>query len=202
MAENEPFRTLLLAILVVVFPAMVYHRLRSRTPERLDRLQEGLVLLVTLRLIGVATLAALTLYLVDPSRLAWAAAPFPAALRWAGVAAVALGGVTIIWTVRALGPNLTDTVVTRRHHTLVLAGPYRWVRHPFYASIALLIGGFALAAASWLILAGGALLLTLLVLRTDREEERLVARFGDAYVDYMRHTGRFVPRRRAAPPRA
>jgi protein-S-isoprenylcysteine O-methyltransferase Ste14 len=202
MPDNEPFRTLLLAILVVVFPAMFYHRLRSRTSERLDRRQEGLVILVTLRLIGIVTLVGLTLYLVDPSRLAWAAAPFPAWLRWAGIAAVALGGVTIIWTVRTLGPNLTDTVVTRQHHTLVVAGPYRWVRHPFYLSIALLFGGFGLGAANWLLLAGGVLAVTLLVLRTDREEERLVARFGEAYTDYMRHTGRFVPWRRAAGPRA
>src|SRR5262252_1360633 len=99
MPATEPFHTLLLAIVVVVFPAMFYHRLRSHTREPLDRRQEGLVMLVTLRLIGIA----------------------------AGCA----GGFTGIWTVRTLGPNLTDTVVTRQHHTLVLAGPYRWVRHPF-----------------------------------------------------------------------
>jgi protein-S-isoprenylcysteine O-methyltransferase Ste14 len=202
MPDPEPFRTLLLAIVLVVFPALLYHRLRSRTPERLDRRQEGLVILVTLRLIGVATMAALTLYLVNPARVAWAAAPFPVWLRWAGIAAVAAGGITIIWTVRTLGPNLTDTVVTRRNHTLVVAGPYRWVRHPFYVSIALLIGGFALGAANWLILAGGVLVLTLLVLRTDREEERLVARFGDAYRDYMKHTSRFVPPLRSPWPRS
>ena len=38
----------------------------------------------------------------------------------------------LVWTFRCLGKNLTDTVVTRQEHTLVMQGPYRWVRHPFY----------------------------------------------------------------------
>jgi protein-S-isoprenylcysteine O-methyltransferase Ste14 len=29
---------------------------------------------------------------------------------------------------------LTDTLVTRREHTLITHGPYRWVRHPFYVN--------------------------------------------------------------------
>ena len=49
----------------------------------------------------------------------------------------ALGGCLIVWAFRSLGPNLTDTVVTRRHHTLITRGPYRWVRHPFYDAVAL-----------------------------------------------------------------
>jgi len=193
MPANEPFHTLLLGLVLVVFPVMFYHRLRSHTREPLDRRQEGLVMLVTLRLIGVATLVTITLYLIDPNRLAWAAAPFPEWLRWIGIAAGCVGGFTGIWTVRTLGPNLTDTVVTRQHHTLVLAGPYRWVRHPFYGSTALLFAAFAFGAANWLILVAGVLVITLLVVRTDREEERLVARFGDAYRDYVHHTNRFVP---------
>jgi protein-S-isoprenylcysteine O-methyltransferase Ste14 len=202
MPATEPFHTLLLVIVLVVFPAMFYHRLRSHTREPLDRRQEGLVMLVTLRLIGVATLVTITLYLIDPNRLAWAAAPFPEWLRWIGIAAGGVGGFTGIWTVRTLGPNLTDTVVTRQHHTLVLGGPYRWVRHPFYGSIALLFAAFAFGAANWLILVAGVLVITLVVVRTDREEERLAARFGDAYRDYVQHTNRFVPPLRSPWPRS
>jgi protein-S-isoprenylcysteine O-methyltransferase Ste14 len=202
MPADEPFHTLLLAIVVVVFPVMFYHRLRSHTREALDRTQEGVMMLVTLRLIGVATLIAVTLYLINPGALVWAAAPFPEWLRWTGIAAGFAGGMMGIWTVRTLGPNLTDTVVTRQNHTLVLAGPYRWVRHPFYGSIALLFGGFALGGANWLLLTAAVLVMTLLVVRTDREEERLVWRFGDAYREYMQHTNRFVPPLRSPWPRS
>jgi protein-S-isoprenylcysteine O-methyltransferase Ste14 len=37
-------------------------------------------------------------------------------------------------------------------------------------------------------------LFVLLALRTAREEQHLVARFGDQYRDYMSRVGRFLPR--------
>ena len=180
---------------LVLFPLMAYHRLKSQTGEPLDRRQEGLFVLLTLRPIGLSTLAGLFTYLASPPAMAWAAAPFPIWLRWTGIALGVISGTLLLWTVRTLGPNLTDTVVTRRNHTLVTAGPYRWVRHPFYASVALLMLANALAASNWFLLAGGTLTVALLVIRTSAEEERLVSRFGDGYRQYMEHTGRFIPGR-------
>src|SRR6185295_12922725 len=92
-----------------------------------------------------------------------------------------------------LGTNLTDTVVTRKIHTLVVRGPYRWVRHPFYDAVALLLIAISLVAANWFIFATGAAVFTLLVIRVSREESSLVARFGDDYRDYMARTNRFLP---------
>jgi len=40
----------------------------------------------------------------------------------------------------------------------------------------------------------GLVALTLLVVRTAKEEQMLIARFGDEYRQYMTRTGRFVPR--------
>jgi len=65
----------------------------------------------------------------------------------------------LLWTFQTLGPNLTDTVVTRKIHTLVTRGPYRWVRHPFYDSAALCIVANSLIAANWFLLLTGALAL-------------------------------------------
>jgi protein-S-isoprenylcysteine O-methyltransferase Ste14 len=36
--------------------------------------------------------------------------------------------------------------------------------------------------------------MTLIVVRTTREEEKLVARFGESYRAYMARTGRFLPK--------
>ena len=121
--------------------------------------------------------------------------PLPPALRWFGVVLYVVTVVLLIWTLRNLGPNLTDTVVTRRDHTLVTTGPYRWVRHPFYGCAALMFVSIPLIAANWFFLLLGAVSLSLIVVRTRIEEERLVARFGDAYRAYMKSTGRFFPRR-------
>ena len=104
------------------------------------------------------------------------------------------GGGLLLWTFHTLGPNLTDTVVTRKTHTLVTHGPYRWVRHPFYNSGALCILANSLLASNWFLLLTGMVALMLLVIRTRKEEENLLKRFGDDYRTYMERTGRFWPK--------
>lgn len=194
MSDDQLFRWILAAEFVLFMPIGVYHRLKARTGEKLDRRQEGLFILITLRLVGFAGTAGLVAYLINPAGMAWAAVPLPVWLRWTGVALALIAGCLLVWMFRTLGRNLTDTVVTRKQHTLVTAGPYRWVRHPFYSSAALLILGNSLAAANCFFFAAGCLMFLLLVIRTRKEEENLVARFGDEYRNYMQRTGRFVPR--------
>jgi protein-S-isoprenylcysteine O-methyltransferase Ste14 len=100
----------------------------------------------------------------------------------------------LYWTFHSLGKNLTDTVVTRGHHTLVTYGPYRWVRHPFYDVIFLWGFSLFLLTANWLFLLVGGAFALLIVVRTRVEEAKLIERFGAAYRDYAARTGRFVPR--------
>lgn len=192
---DHTFRLILITIWLVFLPVGIYHRIRSQaTRERLDRRQEGLFILLTLRPAGVGVAYGLIAYLINPAWMAWSSMPLPEWLRWlgAGLAAAAVG--LFFWTLRSLGKNLTDTVVTRREHTLVTHGPYRWIRHPFYDAAALFIASNALAAANWFILVCGAVMFVLLVIRTRKEEENLVARFGQSYRTYMAQTGRFLPR--------
>ena len=195
MTDDQPFRWALLVTILVVLPIGAYHRIQSQaTREPLDRRQEGLFILATLRPTGVAFFVGVVAWLVNPSSMAWASMPLPGWLRWSGVGVCATSAVLLTWTFRRLGKNLTDTVVTRRDHTLVTHGPYQWVRHPFYDAVALFLLGISLTAASWFLLLIGTLGVTLLVIRTGREEARLVARFGERYREYMARTGRFLPR--------
>ena len=194
MNDDSVFRVVLIAGWLMLMPVLLYHRIRSQaTGERLDRRQEGWFILLTLRPAGLAHMVGLITYMVNPSRMAWSAMPLPIWLRWTGVGIGVLGGSLLVWTLLSLGRNLTDTVVTRRAHTLVTAGPYRWVRHPFYDAVALSVLANALTTANWFLLAAGAAAVILLVVRTTREEARLLARFGEAYRSYMGRTGRFVP---------
>jgi len=194
MSDDQLFRLILLAGFVIFMPIGIYHRLKARTGEKLDRRQEGMFILVALRLAGLAGTAGLIAYLIDPAYMAWAAVPLPVWLRWTGVGLALITGSLLVWMFRTLGRNLTDTVVTRKQHTLVTTGPYRWVRHPMYASAALAIVGNSLVAANWYLFVVGCLALLLLVIRTRKEEQNLIARFGDDYRNYMQRTGRFVPR--------
>ena len=195
MNDDQLFRLLLLVGFLPVLPLGVFHRLQAyRAGGAVSRRAEGTFILLTLRPIaGCAVLGSIA-YLVDPAWMAWSAVPLHAAVRAAGVLCSWSGWALLAWTFHALGLNLTDTVVTRAEHTLVTHGPYRRVRHPLYTAVLLAFLGNALAAANWFLFATGALAFALLVLRTDREEAHLVARFGGAYEAYIQRTGRFLPR--------
>ncbi|MGH9254861.1 MAG: methyltransferase family protein [Vicinamibacterales bacterium] len=196
MNHDQTFALVLTIGWLILLPIMVFHRVRSQmTRERLDRRQEGAFILLTLRPAGIAHMLGMLTYMVNPSRMAWSAMPLPVWLRWTGVAIGAAAGCLLVWTLVSLGRNLTDTVVTRKAHTLVTIGPYRWVRHPFYDAVAMAVLANSLAAANWFLLATGALLVALIVVRTRTEEQHLLARFGDAYRGYMDRTGRFLPMR-------
>jgi len=196
MNHDQTFVLVLRVGWLTLLPIIAFHRIRSQmTGEKLDRRQEGALILLTLRPAGIAHMVGVVTYMVDPSRMAWSSMPIPLWLRWAGVAVGAASGCLLVWTLVNLGKNLTDTVVTRKAHTLVTVGPYRWVRHPFYDAVALAVLANSLVAANWFLLATGALLMTMMVIRTRREEAHLLARFGDAYRSYMNRTGRFFPGR-------
>jgi protein-S-isoprenylcysteine O-methyltransferase Ste14 len=132
--------------------------------------------------------------MVNPALMAWSAIALPLWVRWSGAAFWMLAVALLLWTLPTLGTNLTDTVVTREHHTLVTRGPYRWIRHPFYVAMALVVVASALIMANWFVFASGAAVFALLALRSRVEEEQLAARFGDVYLDYKKRTGRFLPK--------
>jgi protein-S-isoprenylcysteine O-methyltransferase Ste14 len=194
MTDDNTFRVAILVAVAAMAPFAVYRRLRSITDEKLDRWQEGAFILFGLRLGALAMFIGIVAWMIDPRWMAWSSLPLPAWLRWLGIASLACSGILLTWTFHNLGKNLTDTVVTRREHSLVTTGPYRYVRHPFYVTIALAFLGVSLATANWFVALAAAIPLGFLAARTRIEEEKLIERFGDDYRDYMRRVGRFVPR--------
>lgn len=199
VTDDQIFRVIVLAGLLATLPVGIYHRLQSRTGEALDRRQEGLFVLVGLRLLGLLGIGGLLAYVIDPAWMRWSQVPLPSWLRWSGVPPGVAAAGLLVWTFRALGPNLTDTVVTRERHTLVIDGPYRWVRHPFYVAFALTAVAYSLLTANAFLATAFGLAFVLLVVRTGREEDHLVGRFGDEYRRYMARTGRFLPQLRYSP---
>jgi protein-S-isoprenylcysteine O-methyltransferase Ste14 len=195
MTEDQLFRYILLAGFIITLPIAIYHRARAHTGEPLDRRQEGWFLLIAIRVLGgIGMLVAMALVFASPSWMAWSFLPLPAWLRWFGVALGAAVTLVLTWTMHKLGRNITDTVVTRKEHTLVTHGPYRWVRHPFYVAFLLGMTATAIVLENWLVLVIGLTAFTLLAIRSRKEEANLELRFGDDYRRYRERTGAFFPR--------
>jgi len=194
MNAGNAYRTMLLAIALALLPIGLYHRFKSFTGERLSRRDEVPVIMVALRLCGIAAWLGTIVYLINPVWMAWAAIGLPPWLRLVGLPLGFFALAWLFWMLRTLGPNLTDTVTVRASATLVTGGPYRWARHPMYLSVAILELSCSLITANAFIAIAGALCVAMLMKRTPTEEAKLVERFGEAYRQYARRTGRFLPR--------
>ena len=98
----------------------------------------------------------------------------PMTVRALGTAAV-VAAVAVIWWCGAANRFLSarSRIQSERGHTVVQHGPYRFVRHPLYASRIILIAGTALTLGSWIALIPAALHAVLLVLRTSLEDRML-----------------------------
>jgi protein-S-isoprenylcysteine O-methyltransferase Ste14 len=195
MTDESAFRLIAIISILLTLPIGLYHRIRSQaTREKLARKEEGILIMVGLRLCGLFAFIAFAAYLINPSWMGWASVPLSTWLRWiGGCLAVFAVPPLLFWTFHSLGKNLTDTVVTRREHTLVTYGPYRWVRHPFYDVMLLWVISMSLLTANWLLALLGLSTFAMMVVRTRIEEEKLIERFGDEYRGYMARTGRFLP---------
>ena len=195
MNLDTTFRPFVVAGFFLVIVIALPFRVRSQaTGEKLDRAQEGIAMMIVLRLGGLAVWAGVIAFMIDPALMAWSSIPLSAGARWAGFGLAMMTAGMLMWTLRSLGPNLTDTVVTRAAHTLVTRGPYRWVRHPFYDCVAVFVVAISLMMANWFIIASGMLMFALLAIRSRTEEQKLLERFGEPYRAYRAATGRFLPR--------
>jgi protein-S-isoprenylcysteine O-methyltransferase Ste14 len=133
-------------------------------------------------------------FLIQPRWVDFARADAPPWLRLTGVP-VGFAGVALFWWMfHHLGLNVTSTSMPRRDATLVSSGPYRWIRHPMYSAALILIAATTLLTANVVVMIGGIAMFMLLAARSSVEEQRLVAKFGEAYRVYQRRTGRFLPR--------
>ena len=137
-------------------------------------------------LIFIATAA------LDAGRFGWSAMPI--VVRAIGTVAV-VAAVGVIWWCAAANHFLStrSRIQSERGHTVVQHGPYRFVRHPLYASRIVQITGLALTLGSWIALVPAVLNALLLVLRTSLED-RLLTKELRGYRNYAKHVpGRLVP---------
>jgi protein-S-isoprenylcysteine O-methyltransferase Ste14 len=142
----------------------------------------------------LAYFASMFVYILLPDWIFWAHLDLHVIIRWVGVVLGALVIGLLFWIHRTLGRQYSAKLEIQKEHALIEAGPYRRVRHPMYTVFI----SFSLAAA---IIASNLLLLVFAILIAipfhwiSRNEERMLTdQFGEEYQNYMKRTGRFLPR--------
>lgn len=148
---------------------------------------------------GVAFVVALAAAVVAPiAQLVGWVAPVAALDRGAfhvlGILLAVVGIAGTLWAQLAMGDSWRVGVDRDERTTLILAGPFRWVRNPIFTAMTLGLAGLALLTPN--AIAGVALLAMILALQLQVrlvEEPYLLHAHGGSYRYYARTVGRFVP---------
>jgi len=194
---NENIFRILAALILFTGVGISSHFRRKAdrdTGEKISRTVDGTPMLTLIKIGGLVLWLSPLVYLINPHWMAWSKIGFPEWVRWLGVGSGILCVLGIYWLFNSIGSGITPTSATRKQHTLVTSGPYRWVRHPLYTVGASLFISFGMMADNWFIAGRGILTFILMAIRTPKEEANLIEKFGDEYREYMKRTGRLFPK--------
>ncbi len=132
----------------------------------------------------------LVLLIALPSADDWPTPPWLLALSFVGST---LGLLLLVWAAIGLGPSLTATPEPRTGAVLQTGGLYRFVRHPIYSAVMLVVVALAVRSGNVATAAVAVVTLVFFALKARWEEQRLRERYAD-YDAYAAATPRFVPR--------
>lgn len=148
----------------------------------------------SLGLLLTGTVVGLALLILAP-RIAPGAEITPAWLAFVVGLTIYLAGFGMRrWSEMTLGRYFTFSVMTSADQPVVTTGPYRYVRHPGYTGVVLIVVGAGVVTGNWVGLVGWTLLVLLpLLYRIHVEEDALLGALGETYRDYAIHHKRLIP---------
>jgi protein-S-isoprenylcysteine O-methyltransferase Ste14 len=186
--HTRPFALFLWLLINLASFGFEFKQWRQRRAEATKRDRGSFALLMT------GTAAGLFL-LVSAPALEPAAAIRPPGAAFAVGMALFVGGFGMRrWSEMTLGRYFTFTVMTSAEQPVITSGPYRFVRHPGYTGVLLILLGSGLVTGNWIGLAGWTLLVMVpLLYRIHVEEHALLSAVGDRYRTYATGHKRLIP---------
>lgn len=122
---------------------------------------------------------------------------WPGGRLWPAVAGIVLmvAGIGLrAWSIATLGRFFQYQIRVQPGHRVVTTGPYRYVRHPSYTGMALVLAGLALACGDvWSLAAMAVLGGSGLAIRIRAEERQLGQALGSEYTAFAATHKRLIP---------
>lgn len=96
---------------------------------------------------------------------------------------------------KQLSNNWSPVLQIKEDQKLIKDGIYKYIRHPMYTQSWLWVILQGIVAANWFVLVFGVITWGFMYFtRVFAEENMMINEFGDEYKEYMKNTGRLVPK--------
>ena len=158
---------------------------QSKPEESRSRLRHQGVAWALVAVQGVLIIGILLTPTGDDWSLPTAVGLLATALTWFGLGLV-------VWAVLVFGRGVTPSPMPSRKAQLRTRGPYRWIRHPMYTGVIVLMAGSALGRRNWIAAALWVVLVVFFLTKMRWEERRLVETYP-GYSTYRETVPALVP---------
>ena len=119
--------------------------------------------------------------------------------NWAGAGLIFIGFVLMIRVLRSYdmqeftGVSPLLGVESDGQMTLQTNGIHKYVRHPLYSAILVVLAGYFMLIPTWDTVIFESVTIVYLFIGIWFEEKKLVKTFGEAYLSYKHHTKKLIP---------
>lgn len=189
---NSIFKTIYFVLFIIVFIVRKIFTARNKKIEFLvEKKSTGDIVLLFFDGIGMV----LPLIYVFSTWLDFADYVMPKWVGWIGVALFMDAILVLYFSHAHLGKNWSPILGIQKEHTLITHGIYKYIRHPMYAAHLLWAVAQILILHNWI--AGFSFIAVMVphyLLRVEKEEQMMIDQFGEEYREYMKTTGRILPK--------
>lgn len=199
MADEIFYQILFIGIYALFFSVRGYYRfVKPKRAEPETGIEERKAFgkaeaVITIAILGY--FGSIILYMLNLSWFAWSQIPaYPEFVRWVGVVLVLPNIPLLAWIHRTLDRQYSPCLQIKESHSLIIDGPYARVRHPMYTVLIAFSFGMSLLTANFLIIGFAILLMIPFPFVARKEEQMMLDTFSNEYQEYMKRTGRFVPK--------
>ena len=166
---------------------------RSRAERREAMRKEGWTGLAIIMVIPIEILLVLV-YVISPLWLSMSFLEVPELARWCGLVLIIISISLAAWVHQTLGRAYSYALETKSEQSLITTGPFSRTRHPLYSAHNLFNIGMIILTLNIPLIIIALFGIPVTYVRMRDEERMMVNQFGSEYTQYMKRTGRIMPK--------
>lgn len=184
------YKILFLILLLLINIIRIAFQSKNNSFKYFNRTKETLsVILFYVSFIIISFLYVFTDYLIPFSL------KLHDSIRLLSIIIILAGTYLFYSTHKTLGKYFSPILSLKKDHRLIQSGPYKYIRHPMYTSLYIIIIGFWILSSNLLVGFIPIIMFTILYLtRINNEEKMMIKQFKTQYKKYIKKTGRLLPK--------